>query len=177
MEQGVAMRNGGRREMDQAESCKQAHDQEWQGRVEAASSRESESRRQRHQARIHFTLFLPRFRGLQSVATASRYFSIPPCTLTGMLRTRGPNMGMKPSRMARSRRRLVSRTPGGGELSALGDAPRYAARPFSPQRRFMRTVRSGAMNFTPSPARSTTSGPGRSNSSARLPARSRRRRS
>ncbi len=44
-----------RREVDQAESCKQAHDQERQGRVEAARSGESESRRQRHEARIHFT--------------------------------------------------------------------------------------------------------------------------
>ena len=50
---------------------------------------------------------------------------------------------------------LVSRTPGGRELSALGDAPRYAALRVSPHRRLMRTGRSGAMNLTPSPARMT----------------------
>src|SRR3989454_282506 len=32
----------------------------------------------------------------------NRYISIPPCTLTGMLRTSAPNIGMKPSRMAKT---------------------------------------------------------------------------
>src|SRR6266852_5882424 len=30
-----------------------------------------------------------------------RYISMPPCTLTGMLRTRAPKIGMKPSRIAK----------------------------------------------------------------------------
>src|SRR5205814_8763083 len=79
----------------------------------------------------------------------------------GARRARGPaavagaDLERGPEIAAAAGESLVSRTPGGRELSTLGDAPRYAALRVSPHRRLMRTGRSGAMNLTPSSARMT----------------------